>query len=281
MSFANTTAHSEWSVNAGKSYVTTGAFNNAFYTYTVTQNSNFQTIGTLTLAASTTTACPGGRHLVLNGRKLTPGANPMNFITGAASIGNNPYVYGSSYGAALVALSATGSIATTGGAPFVPKFMVGVADVVSGLSGFIDPTNVLFAQYDKNRPTTDYIVDMNTGMSLAAAITLAGSGQSDRINTKSTFLTTGGTYSAGGASTGTVVLTAATSGAVSQAVTSSIVTPNSIIILTPVSGVTGSTATNGVASVSAIGVGTFTISFTGISAPAATSIPATNFLIIN
>ena len=225
--FANTTGRSEWGVNAGKAYLSTGPFNNAFYTYAVTQNSSFQTIGTLTLVSSSTTACPGGRQLVLNGRKLTPGANPMNFITGAATIGNNPFVYGSSFGQSLVALTATGT--------FNPRFMVGVADVVSGLSGFVDPTNVLFALFDKNRPVTDYIIDMTTGLSVASAITLTGSGQSDRVNTKSIVTgvnSSGTTANIGSSSTGQVRMQTGTTPQ-SIVVTSSVVTPNSIILLTP------------------------------------------------
>ena len=248
--FAITTGRSEWSVNAGKTYTTSGPFNNAFYTYAVSTNSNSQTIGTLTLVSSSVTACPGGRQLVLNGRKLTPGANPMNFITGAATIGNNPFVYGSSFGQSLVALTSTGNIAATGGAPFVPRFMVGVADVVSGLNGFIDPTNSLFSQYDKNRPTTDYIVDMTTGMSVGAATSLVESGQSDRINTNSKIA---GTYAAslGNASCGQIRLpTTGAFGTSTLDVTSSNVTPNTIILLTPVFGV-GTAITNATASLTA------------------------------
>jgi hypothetical protein len=159
--------------------------------------------------------------------------------------------------------------------------MVGVMDIQTGLNGFIDPTNVVFALYDKNRPVADYLIDMAAGLTAANARELVSSGQSDRLNTTSIVLPTGGPYAAGGASSGTAVLTAAAGGLVSQIVTSSIVTPSSIIILTPVSGVTGSTATNGVASVSAITTGSFTISFTGVSVPNNTSIPAVNFLIIN
>lgn len=299
MSFANTTAHSEWSANSGKTYVTTGNFAGAFYTYTASTNASLQTVGALTTVATaangSTSLFGGGHHLVLNGRKLTPGVNPMNSITGNTTTGltYNPFVYGSTPGAATVTLSPSGAGANTttsvANSTFAPKFMVGVADIQTGLNGFIDPTNVLFAQYDKNRPVTDYLADVATGLSVANASVTVSSGQSDRINAKSIVVATAAagsaTYAVGGSSTGTVVLPPAVAGVIEQAVTSSIVTPNSIIILTPVVSATataaGATATNGAASVSAIGTGTFTIRVTGVSAPAATSIPAVNFLIIN
>jgi hypothetical protein len=206
----------------------------------------------------------------------------MNAITRNTTPANNPFIYGSTPGQVTVPLSPSGvSAATLTGSSFAPKFMVGVMDIQTGLNGFIDPTNVVFALYDKNRPVADYLIDMAAGLTAANARELVSSGQSDRLNTTSIVLPTGGPYAAGGASSGTAVLTAAAGGLVSQIVTSSIVTPSSIIILTPVSGVTGSTATNGVASVSAITTGSFTISFTGVSVPNNTSIPAVNFLIIN
>ena len=292
MSFANTTGHSEWSANSGKTYVTTGNFSGVFYTYTVSTNASLQRVGALTTVATaanaSTTLFAGGHHLVLNGRKLTPGVNPMTSITGNTTSTNNPYVFGSTPGQPTVVLSPSGAGAntqTSSTSTYAPKFMVGVADIQTGLNGFIDPTNVIFALYDKNRPVTDYLVDMAAGLSEANARVTVSSGQSDRINAKSSVVATGATYAVGGSTCGTIVLPAATAGAVSQAVTSSIVNPNSIILLTPVVSATataaGATATNGAASVSAIGTGTFTISVTGVSAPGVTSIPAVNFLIIN
>lgn len=276
--FANTTSRSEWAVNAGKAYISTDVFNNEFYTYTVTQNSSFQTIGTLTLVSSSATACPGGRQLVLNGRKLTPGANPMNFITGAATIGNNPFVYGSSFGQSLVALTATGNSASTGGGPFVPRFMLGVADVVSGLNGFIDPTNVLFAQYDKNRPVTDYIVDMTTGMSVDNAVRLSASGQSDRVNTKSSLMASpASTVNIGGSSAGQLLLPSVISGATSQiTVTSSIITPATtpVILLTHVGASTAPFLTS-----VTLTAGTFVVNV--VNSTGGNYAPVVNFLIIN
>jgi hypothetical protein len=275
--FANTTSRSEWAVNAGKAYISTDAFNNEFYTYTVSTNSSFQKIGTLTLVSSLATACPGGRQLVLNGRKLTPGANPMNFITGASSIGNNPFVYGSSFGQSLVALTATG--------PFMPRFMVGVADVVSGLNGFIDPTNVLFAQYDKNRPVTDYIVDMNTGISVDTAVRLSGSGQSDRINTKSSLMTVAAsTVNVGASSAGQLLLPSAATGATSQiTVTSSVITPATtpVILLTLVGANGLTTAANGAPYLTSVNTAAGTFVVNVVNTTGGNYAPTVNFLIVN
>jgi hypothetical protein len=284
MSFANTTGRSEWSVNAGKAYISTDVFNNEFYTYTVSTTSNFQTIGTLTLVSSSAAACPGGRQLVLNGRKLTPGANPMNFITGAAVIGNNPFVYGSS-GTTLVALSATGNSASTGGGPFVPRFMVGVADVVSGLNGFIDPTNVLFAQYDKNRPVTDYIIDMTTGLSVDNAVRLSASGQSDRINTKASLMTVAAsTVNIGASSAGQLLLPSTGTGTTSQiTVTSSVITPATtpVILLTLVGANGLTTAANGAPYLTSVNTATGTFVVNVVNTTAGNYAPTVNFLIIN
>jgi hypothetical protein len=259
MSFANTTGHSEWSVNSGKTYITTGNFAGAFYTYTVTTDSALATIGTLTTVATAGNASSSlfgrGHHLVLNGRKLTPGANPMNAITGAATATNNPFVFGSSPGAATVVLSPSGLSANTQSGPsgsrFAPKFLVGVADIQTGLNGFIDPTNVLFALYDKNRPVSDYLVDMSAGLTAANARVTVSSGQSDRINTTSVVLANiannnagagmvtdltnvgGNIGPLGGASSGKVTMQALGSGTGTYYFSSSIVTPNTIINLTP------------------------------------------------
>lgn len=253
MSFANTTGHSEWSVNSGKTYISTDNFAGAFYTYTVTTDSNLATIGTLTTVATavgdlTSSRFGRGHHLVLNGRKLTPGANPMNAITvavttstnPAASTTNNPFVFGSRPGGATVALSPSGAGATTAtssSSTYAPKFLVGVADVQTGLNGFIDPTNVLFALYDKNRPVSDYLVDMSAGLTAANARELVSSGQSDRVNTTSVVLdnaSNGATVNAGNASSGVARMQTANNGGESSLIVSStIVNPNSIVMLTP------------------------------------------------
>jgi hypothetical protein len=244
MSFANTTAHSEWSANSGKTYISTENFSGAFYTYTVATDSNLATIGTLTTVANAGNASSilfgRGHHLVLNGRKLTPGANPMNAITRNTTSTNNPFVFGSTPGQTTVTLSPSGASATTqtsASSTYAPKFMVGVMDVQTGLNGFIDPTNVIFALYDKNRPVSDYLVDMSAGLTAANARDLVSSGQSDRVNTTGIVLPStgnGGTVNAGNASAGVANMDSANNGGESSLnVDSSIVTPSSIVMLTP------------------------------------------------
>lgn len=253
MSFANTTAHSEWSVNSGKAYVATGPFQTAFYSYTASQNASLQTIGTLTLITNDATKCPAGRILALNGRKLTPGANPMNLIT--------------------TTFGATPSTAT-------PRLYLGVADLVSGVSGFIDPNSVLFAPYDKNRPVGDYLVDVAAGLTTTQALAQIHSGASANILTKSAGLLdasagTGTTVAASSSACGTVKMATIASATVpvTALVTCTLVNATSIILLTP-------TAVGVLASVTVTGAGTFTISVvytTGVSV----TTPSVNFLVIN
>lgn len=56
-----------------RSYITLGAFQNDFFTYT-TRVENFNTVGTLTPVGGS--GCPKGRFLYENGRKLYPGTHP-------------------------------------------------------------------------------------------------------------------------------------------------------------------------------------------------------------
>jgi hypothetical protein len=162
----------------------------------------------------------------------------MNAITRNTTATNNPFVYGSTPGQVTVPLSPSGASATTlTGSSFAPKFMVGVMDVQTGLNGFIDPTNVIFALYDKNRPVSDYLVDMSAGLTAANARDLVSSGQSDRVNTTGIVLPStgnGGTVNAGNASAGVANMDSANNGGESSLnVDSSIVTPSSIVMLTP------------------------------------------------
>jgi hypothetical protein len=253
MSFANTTAHSEWSANSGKAYVATGPFQTAFYSYTASQNASLQTIGTLTLITNDATKCPSGRILALNGRKLTPGANPMNLITATPG-------------------SATLTTAT-------PRLYLGVADLVSGVSGFIDPNSVLFAPYDKNRPVGDYLVDVSAGLTTTQALAQIHSGASANILTKSAGLldASAGTAAASSSACGTVSMPSLSGNGVTvtATVTCTLVNATSIILLTP-------KLNTCVASVTTTGAGTFTISLYNIAAGivAAPGV-LVNFLVIN
>lgn len=299
MSFANTTGHSEWSVNSGKTYISTENFAGAFYTYTVTTDSSLATIGTLTTVATAGNAATSlfgrGHHLVLNGRKLTPGANPMNAITGNTTAARNPFVWGSTPGQPTVAISPSGASATSQTSSsnpptFAPKFLVGVADIQTGLNGFIDPTNVLFALYDKNRPVSDYLVDMSAGLTAANAREVVSSGQSDRVNTTSVALGSrayNATPSIGGASSGSVTITSTTGNSnftYSLVISASIVTPNSIVILTPTSNfytVEADGYYTGTSYWVTTNQGSFTINVRVYSAANLTIEPAFNFLIVN
>lgn len=96
-----------------RAYITTSAFNNDFYTYTVTTNPNtFVTTGTLAANVSGATAatCPANRILRENGKRLYPDANPG-----------------------------------------VSTLMVGVYDAVTGFKGYIDPNAPLFAIYNTDK----------------------------------------------------------------------------------------------------------------------------------
>ena len=255
--FANTNSRSEWAANSGKAYVATGPYQTALYSYTVSRNSSLQMVGTLTLLTNDATKCPAGRILALNGRKLTPGANPMNLITATPG-------------------SSTLTTAT-------PKLYLGVADLVSGVSGFIDPNSVLFAPYDKNRPVSDYLVDMSAGLTSTQALSQNDSGSSANILTKSagTLPATGGpvanagTVDAGSSACGTVSMASiATTGTATgtAVVTCTLVNATSIILLT-------SKTSGCVPYVTTTGAGTFTISV--VNTTAGTLAPSVNFLVIN
>ena len=250
--FANTNSRSEWAANSGKAYIATGPFQTGLYSYTVSTNSSLQMVGTLTLLTNDATKCPAGRILALNGRKLTPGANPMNLITATPG-------------------SATLTSAT-------PKLYLGVADLVSGLNGFIDPTSVLFAPFDKNRPVSDYLVDMSAGLTSTQALTQINSGSSANILTRSagTLDATAGsgtTVAAGSSACGTVSMASiATTATGTALVTCSLVNSTAIILLT-------SRNVGCVPYVTTTGSGTFTISV--VNTTAGPLSPSVNFLVIN
>ena len=253
---ATTTAHSEGAANSGKAYVSTAPFSLAFFTYSVAMDSSFVKRGTLTVVNQTNSAttCPAGRVLALNGRKLTPGVNPMDFI--------------------VTPTPTSTAVATT------PKFYIGVTDLVSGLSGFIDPTNSLFASYDKNRPVTDYLTDMSsTGLGLTVGQASLGSGQGAKLNTVAYSFTQGSSTATGVnvgiATAGKITMQSAVTTEVSFTVTAASVTTNSIVMLTASSGGTPTAAP--VVTLSSVANGSFVVDV--VSAVSCT--PIINFLIIN
>lgn len=211
--------HSEGAANSGKAYVSTGAFNNAFYTYTAYMDTSLVRRGQFSLVTTLASACPAGRVLALSGRKLTPGVNPMDYFSSTSILANT----------------------VANGGPGV-KFMLGVIDLVTGLRGFIDPTNRLFANYDSNRPVTDYIADANT-MNLGITVNSAAiaSGQGANVNTvattiepilQTTSLTTA--VNVGGAVAGRIqMFSVIPTTPTSFVVNTTAVTTNSVILLTP------------------------------------------------
>lgn len=119
-SLIHTEAKGDFAQNNDKSLVSSAAFNNEFYTYTVGTNAKFQTVGRFSLVSGATAiTCPAGRVLHLNGKKLFPDVNPMNTFVGVLA---------------------------------AKKFLVGVYDPISFLSGFVDPTSNTFAKFDQNLP---------------------------------------------------------------------------------------------------------------------------------
>ena len=95
-----------------RSYVASGVFNTALFSYTSARDANNVIQYTLAVNPDATVLnCKAGHILKENGRKLVPGANPG-----------------------------------------VTNYMVGVFDSSSLLNGFIDPNNNLFAVYNTNLP---------------------------------------------------------------------------------------------------------------------------------
>lgn len=107
-----------------KSYIATAPFNNNFFTYsTSTHPSTFEKQGDLSVVnGATSGTCPAGRILRENGRRLFPGAHPINTLNGSP-------------------------------VTFPPStMMVGVFDNQSMLNGFIDVNSPMFALYNSDRP---------------------------------------------------------------------------------------------------------------------------------
>lgn len=95
-----------------KAFITTAPFNTKLFTYTTSLNTSFQTVGSLV-------------------------------VNTAATAGNCP---------ANRVLHANGKTLIPGVNPNVTKPYIGVFDSVSGLNGFVDGTDPVFATYDANFP---------------------------------------------------------------------------------------------------------------------------------
>lgn len=111
-----------------KEYIATAAFNNAFFTYTAIAPSGttLANTGKMTLVTGATAAnCPAGRILRELGAHLYPGANP-----------------------GLLPTDANYNVFATHGSHIFTK----VYDAVTGLRGFIDANDKVFATYSNERP---------------------------------------------------------------------------------------------------------------------------------
>jgi hypothetical protein len=108
-----TASHGSYKNSARRIYVAAKAFNNDFYTYTVTTDPiTGNTTGALSVVTADANKTPVGRTLREVGRKLYPGANPG-----------------------------------------VTTYMVKVYDDQTGLSGYINPNSAVFAIFNTDKPT--------------------------------------------------------------------------------------------------------------------------------
>jgi hypothetical protein len=94
-----------------RQYISTEAFSNDFFTYTVTTDANGLQTGAFTqVSGATTVTCPATRVLRDNGKRLYPGAHPN-----------------------------------------VTYAMIGVFDPQTFLSGFINPNSPIFAMFNSDK----------------------------------------------------------------------------------------------------------------------------------
>ena len=139
-----------------RSYISTAAFNVDIFAYEKQMNSTtFKTEGHLVAAtlpsgaALTAALCPAGRILREAGRKLFPGTHP-----------------------GLVATDTWNNAAVGSNTSYTGHMMVLVFDAVTGLKGYIDPNNEIFAVYNSDR-ANDF-VDATENPSTGGAPTRLG-----------------------------------------------------------------------------------------------------------
>ena len=126
-----------------KAFITTAPFNTKLFTYTTSLNTSFQTVGSLV-------------------------------VNTAATAGNCP---------ANRVLHANGKTLIPSVNPNVTKPYIGVFDSVSGLNGFVDGTDPVFATYDANFP-----FQYDSGLQPAIS-TLGGEGANIRAGMDAGLLT--------------------------------------------------------------------------------------------
>jgi len=131
-----TSVSSSYATVSRRQYVATAVFNNNFFTYTTYVDRNLTGRGTL-VTATNAGNCPAGHILRENGKKLNGLTHPDL---------NDP---------------TTGTTYT---------FLVGVYDIVSGVSGYIDPNCPLFAPFTTDKSyqenTTAEAIDVSTNAKL-------------------------------------------------------------------------------------------------------------------
>jgi len=132
-----------------RSYISTAAFSGDIWAYERQVNSTtFKGEGRLVAAtlpsgtALTAALCPAGRILREAGRKLFPGTHP-----------------------GLVATDTWNSTAVGTNTSYTGHMMVLVFDAVTGLKGYIDPNNEIFAVYNSDRANdfVDAVENPSTG----------------------------------------------------------------------------------------------------------------------
>jgi hypothetical protein len=220
----HTESRGDYQLRTDKTLVSTAAFHNDFYTYTVPRNpATGVTTGVFTLVAgATATTCPTGRVLHMTGRKLYPDVNPMTTFVGGLT---------------------------------EKKFLVSVYDPISFLNGFVDPSSDKFNNFDQNLPNFFNLGRNGSGVewpgggkgeeSAGGGLVLIDAGtQSPNVPGG------GGTFNIGAATMGKVSMTGAGGG--TCVVNGSAITVNSKIFVTMINN-------NATAYLSSQGAGTFTI----------------------
>lgn len=172
-----------------QTFLTAQPFNTKLFNYSTSINSQFQTVGTLVV-------------------------NPLATAT------NCP---------ANRVLNSTGRVLIPGANPGINSPLVGVYDAISGLNGFIDPTDPTFGTYNTTLPNT-----YNSGISSVIA-TIGGQGANARVGVDSGLLvaaSVNGGVQAGNASIGQFQPFTGSAGTSTITVSSSQVINTSRIFLT-------------------------------------------------